>query len=213
MAGARVAICVCARCWAACAWRGSAPEARTGEDAQLASRTKMWLRRQPRVPVTVGCTLHQDPEADPEAGGHAWPPCLAPPWPRTPAGLWGSAAARLQRTRASAGLERLLPASFVCIPCVPLPHSHSLTRRCTLLTTRFCRLLSAIRERPAAATACACDPNALGLAPSWVHGREEQRPPDGRWLPVNGQLALAKVKSLAGKRVNSQTISATKQKM
>ena len=40
--GARVAICVCARCWAACAWRGSAPEARTGEEAQLASRTKMY---------------------------------------------------------------------------------------------------------------------------------------------------------------------------
>ena len=47
VAGARVAICVCARCWAAYAWRGSAPEARTGEDAQLASPTKMWMRRHP----------------------------------------------------------------------------------------------------------------------------------------------------------------------
>ena len=45
MDGARVAICVCARCWAACAWRGSAPEARTGEDAQRASRTKMYRFR------------------------------------------------------------------------------------------------------------------------------------------------------------------------
>ena len=75
----------CARALLGGAWRGSAPEARTGEDAQLASPTEMWLRRQPHVPVvTLGCSLHHDPEADPEAGGHhTWPPWLAPPRPRT----------------------------------------------------------------------------------------------------------------------------------
>ena len=49
---------VCARCWAA-RGGGSAPEARTGEDAQLASCTKMWLRRQPHVPVMVVVVLEK----------------------------------------------------------------------------------------------------------------------------------------------------------
>ena len=70
--------------------RGGAAHPRRGRAKKHSSRAAQ------KCTGNFGLFVTPRPRGRPRGRGHhAWPPCLAPPRPRTPAGRWGSAAARL----------------------------------------------------------------------------------------------------------------------